>query len=69
MKDLGRAQAPSAQGCCSSEPLRIVHPDAGGIDMGSHKHYVAIPRTCRREAAGLDARIRSTSIFAANCTA
>lgn len=27
---------------CSS-PLRIVHPDAGGIDIGSRKHYVAVP--------------------------
>jgi transposase len=26
-----------------SEPLRIVHPDAAGIDIGSQKHYVAVP--------------------------
>ncbi len=28
---------------CPSEPLRIVHPDAAGIDIGSQKHYVAVP--------------------------
>lgn len=27
----------------ASEPLRIVHPDAAGIDIGSQKHYVAVP--------------------------
>lgn len=27
----------------SSAPLRVVHPDAAGIDIGSHKHYVAVP--------------------------
>jgi transposase len=26
----------------ASEPLRIVHPDAAGIDIGSQKHYVAV---------------------------
>ena len=25
-----------------SEPLRIVHPEAAGIDIGSQKHYVAV---------------------------
>jgi transposase len=27
----------------ASEPLRVVHPDAAGIDIGSQKHYVAVP--------------------------
>jgi transposase len=26
----------------SSEPLRIIHPEAAGIDIGSQKHYVAV---------------------------
>jgi len=31
------------------EPLRIVHPDAGGIDVGSRQHYVAVPADRDRE--------------------
>ncbi len=27
----------------ASEALRVVHPDAAGIDIGSQKHYVAVP--------------------------
>jgi transposase len=27
----------------ASEPLRVVHLDAAGIDIGSQKHYVAVP--------------------------
>jgi transposase len=38
----GRAQASKVKGHRSSEPLRIVHPDAAGIDIGSQKHYVAV---------------------------
>jgi hypothetical protein len=29
--------------------LRIVHPHAAGIDVGSRKHYVAIPAECGDE--------------------
>jgi len=43
MKDRGRAQAWKAKNCRSSEPLGIVHPDAAGVDIGSRKHYVAVP--------------------------
>jgi transposase len=43
VKDQGRAQSSSIQEHRSSEPLRIVHPDAAGIDIGSQKHYVAVP--------------------------
>ena len=43
MKDRGRAQAWKANHHRLSEPLRVVHPDAAGIDIGSEKHYVAVP--------------------------
>ena len=43
MKDHGDAAAAPAQVRKASEPLRIVHPDAAGIDIGSQKHYVAVP--------------------------
>jgi transposase len=39
----------SAQDGRPSEPLRIVHPNAAGIDMGSRKHYVAVPPDRDRE--------------------
>jgi transposase len=49
MEDRGRSQAHKAKHRRSSEPLRIVHPDAAGIDIGSKKHYVAVPsdRDCQ----------------------
>lgn len=32
-----------------SQGLRVVHPFAAGIDVGSRKHYVAIPAECGEE--------------------
>jgi transposase len=49
MKDRGRVHAWKAQPRRSSEPLRVVHPDAAGIDIGSEKHYVAVPPDRDRE--------------------
>lgn len=43
MKDCSRTQAYKVKNRRSCEPLRIVHPDAAGIDVGSRKHYVAVP--------------------------
>jgi transposase len=43
MKDQRCAPSSAGTGRCPSEPLRIVHPDAAGIDIGSQKHYVAVP--------------------------
>jgi transposase len=43
MKDRGGAPACNVKKDPSCEPLRIVHPDAGGIDIGSRQHYVAVP--------------------------
>jgi len=28
---------------CKSEPLRVCHPDAAGIDIGADEHWVAVP--------------------------
>lgn len=42
MKDHQDASASPAQVRRVSEPLGIVHPEAAGIDIGSHKHYVAV---------------------------
>lgn len=43
MKESQEKAAASAPSRRVSEPLRIVHPDAAGIDVGSRKHYVAVP--------------------------
>jgi len=43
MKDHQDVSASPAQARRASEALGIVHPDAGGIDIGSQKHYVAVP--------------------------
>jgi transposase len=43
MKDQSRAQAYEVKEDHSCEPLRVVHADAAGIDIGSQKHYVAVP--------------------------
>lgn len=43
MKDGRGSQTCKADKAGSSEPLRVVHPDAAGVDIGSEKHYVAVP--------------------------
>jgi len=43
MKEHRNTAASPGQVRQASEPLRIVHPDAAGIDIGSRKHYVAVP--------------------------
>lgn len=43
MKDQRDTRPSNAPVRCPSEPLRIMHPDAAGIDIGSQKHYVAVP--------------------------
>lgn len=42
MKHRVRAQVSKVQERHASEPLRIVHPEAAGIDIGSQKHFVAV---------------------------
>jgi len=43
MQERSCFHSPKAKDRPSSEPLRVVHPDAAGIDIGSRKHYVAVP--------------------------
>lgn len=43
MKDHQETGGSRQQARPASEPLRVVHPDAAGIDIGSQKHYVAVP--------------------------
>jgi len=43
MQERSCSHSPKAKNLPSSEPLRIVHADAAGIDIGSKKHYVAVP--------------------------
>lgn len=43
MKNGSGSQTCKANKAGSSEPLRVVHPDAAGVDIGSEKHYVAVP--------------------------
>ena len=43
MKEPRETTASSAPVRPASESLRVVHPDAAGIDIGSQKHYVAVP--------------------------
>jgi len=43
MKDHQETGGSPQQARPASEPLRVVHPDAAGIDIGSQKHYVAVP--------------------------
>jgi transposase len=43
MKEQQETTAASAPVRPASQALGIVHPDAAGIDVGSRKHYVAIP--------------------------
>lgn len=43
MKEPSRGESSNGRDPGTSSALRIVHPDAGGIDIGSRKHYVAVP--------------------------
>jgi transposase len=43
MQERSCSHSSKAKNRPSSEPLRIVHADAAGIDIGSKKHYVAVP--------------------------
>lgn len=43
MKDHQDTTESSPQARRASESLRILHPEAAGIDIGSQKHYVAVP--------------------------
>jgi len=49
MQERSCSHSPKAKDRPSSEPLRVVHPDAAGIDIGSRKHYVAVPPDRDRE--------------------
>ncbi len=42
MKEQRNTMSSNVAPRCPSEPLRVVHPDAAGIDIGSQKHYVAV---------------------------
>lgn len=50
MKEPRGGESSNRKSPVSSSPLRIVHPDAGGIDIGSRKHYVAVPADRDTEA-------------------
>ena len=43
MKEPSRGESSNGKTASSLSALGIVHPDAGGIDIGSRKHYVAVP--------------------------
>ena len=49
MKNRDHIEAQKTKDGSLPEPLRVVHPDAAGIDIGSRKHYVAVPPDRDRE--------------------
>src|SRR5437660_9112983 len=55
----------------SHAPLEVIHPDAGGIDIGNESHYVAVPPSrdsqSAREFGCTTAELKAMAVWLKQC--